>query len=84
MARGQSVPSTLAVPDGEDAVSFERHNRALKLEHDKVRPNKQVVEELMTQSFPMRWNDLHDNNYGLDAVFDKYPFLESVDEVYIC
>ena len=73
--------STLPVPDGEDGISFERHNRALKLEHGKVRPNKQVVEELMTQSFPMRWNDLHENSYGLDTVFDKYPFLANVSEV---
>lgn len=73
--------STLTVPDGEDSVSFERHNRALKLEHDKVHPNKQVVEELMTQSFAMRWNDLHTNSYGLDTVFEKYPFLSDVSEV---
>ena len=73
--------STLPVPEGEDSFSFERHNRALKLEHDKVRPNKQVVEELMAQSFAMRWNDLHDNSYGVDTVFEKYPFLADVSEV---
>ena len=82
-ARSQSILSTLTVPDGEDSFSFERHNRALKLEHGKVHPNKQVVEELMTQSFTMRWNDLHTNNYGLDTVFEKYPFLADVSEVSI-
>ena len=73
--------SKVPVPDGEDTVSFERHKRALKLEHEKVRPNKQVVEELMSQSFAMRWNDVHDNSYGLDTVFEKYPFLADVSEV---
>lgn len=35
----------------------------------------------MAQSFAMRWNDLHDNSYGLDTVFEKYPFLSDVSEV---
>ena len=80
-AKSQSIMSTVPVPDGEDRFSFERHNRAPHLEHGKVHPNKQVVEELMTQSFAMRWNDLHDNSYGLDTVFEKYPFLADVSEV---
>ena len=75
-----SIMSTVPVPDGEDTVSFEQHNRALKLEHEKVRPNKQVVEELMSQSFAMQWNDLPDHSYGLDTVFKKYPFLADVSE----
>ncbi len=54
--KSQTILSpTIPVFDGEDAISFHRHNSALKQE---VRPNKQVVAELMTQSFPMRWNDL--------------------------
>ena len=75
------IMSTVPIPDGEDTVSFERHYYALKLEHEKVHPNKQVVEELMSQSFAMRWNDLHDNSYGHDTEFDKYPFLADVSEV---
>ena len=66
-----SVP----VPDDGDTVSIEWHKRALKLE---VRPNKQVVEELMSQTFAMRW---YDNSYGLDTVFEKYHFLADISEV---
>lgn len=72
---------SMSVPEGEDSFYFEWHNCALKLEHDKVHPKKQVVEELMAQSFAMRWNDLHDNSYGLDTVFEKYPFLADVSKV---
>lgn len=79
--RSHSIVSTLTVPDGEDSTSFERHNRALKLEYDKLRLNKQVAEELIAQSFVMRWNDLHITSYGLDTVFEKYPFLADVSEV---
>ena len=72
-SKGQQIASTMPVPDSEDSVSFERHNRALQGEYNKVRPNKQVVEELMSQSFAMHWNDLQDNRYDLEAVFEKYP-----------
>ncbi len=81
--KSQSILSpTIPVFDGEDAISFHRHNSALKQEKKKVRPNKQVVAELMTQSFPMRWNDLHHNSYSVEIVFQMYPFLADVSEVY--
>ena len=80
-SKGRQIASTLPIPDGEDSVSFERHNRALKVEYNKVRPNKQVVEELMAQSFAMRWNDLHDNSYDVETVFEMYPFLADVSQV---
>lgn len=79
--RHRSITSTMPIPSGEDNTSFERHNRALKIEKGKVCPNKQVIEMLMTQSFAMRWNDLHSNTYSLDTVFEKYPFLADVYEV---
>ena len=76
--------STLSDPDGEDSFSFEQHNRAFKIEYDKVRPNRAVVDDLVAQSFAMRWNDLHDNSYGLDIVFEKYPFLADVSDYRTC
>ena len=57
-------------------VLFKGNNK----KNTKIRPNKQVIEELMAQSFAMRWNDLHDNSYDLEAVFEKYPFLADVSQ----
>ena len=69
------------VPAGEDKVSFERHNNVLKSEWKKRRPNLVVVDELMEQSFAMRWDDLHSNVLDLETIFNKYPFLQSSIQV---
>ena len=39
---------------GEDRVSLERHAKVLLEESKKRRPNSQVVEDLMSRTFPMR------------------------------
>ena len=75
--------SSPTVPVGEDETSHERHNKALKSEWRKRRPNQIIVNELMEQSFPMRWTDLYNNAYDLDTIFAKYPFLQKSDQVCI-
>ena len=69
---------------GEDEVSFQRHNKALQLEYKKTRPNPQVVRELMTTTFAMRRADLLSKAYDVLTVFEKYPFLNDVDQVLCC
>lgn len=73
--------SSPTVPAGEDETSHERHNKALKNEWKKRRPNQIIVNELMEQSFPLRWSDLHNNAYDLDTIFAKYPFVQSSEQV---
>ena len=72
------------IPAGEDKVSFQRHANALCLEFKKVKPNMSVVDDLMTMSFAMRWEDLHNNSYDIGSVFQKYPFLRMADKVNSC
>ena len=63
---------------GEDDVSFERHNNFLRKEHSKLRPNSQVVKDLMSTIFPMRRADILAN---VQTLFKKYPFLNDVGQV---
>ena len=46
----QSSAST-STDDGEDAVSYERHIKAMTAEYRKVKPNEGVVTELMAITF---------------------------------
>ena len=61
----------------EDSVSFKCHNNALKAEYRKLNPNYSVVNNLMSMSFAMRWEDLHTNCY------DIKPFLRISDQVWV-
>lgn len=76
----------LQVPDGEDEALFARHNRALKAEQKKVKPNRTVVKELMNMSYEMRRNDILSQGKPLVQLLDDYPFLGHYDEVcaYAC
>lgn len=69
---------------GEDDVSFARHVKALQAEHKKQHPNPQIVEELMSCSFAQRRADILDKSYDLSALFEKYPFLNEVEQVNYC
>ena len=66
---------------GEDEVSFERHNNFLRKEHSKVRPNAQVVKELMATTFSMRRADILASACDVQTLFKKYPFLNDVNQV---
>ena len=69
------------IPPGEDKASFEHHNNALVLEFRKSNPNMTVVNSLMDASFAMRWEDIHENPCSIEVILDKYPFLQSSDQV---
>ena len=70
----------LTIPAGEDDNSFERHNRALKAEYSKSKPNGQMVKELMELTFAMRRKDIVSQGHSYDPV-SKYPFLQVAEHV---
>ena len=69
------------IPAGEDATSFERHNRSLDLEYQKAKPNAAVVKELMQITFAMRRRVILSDQNAHDI--QKYPFLQSPEHVSI-
>ena len=71
------------VPDGEDKTSFERHNRVIRAELKKTRPNATVLKDIISRSYAMRRIDVLENSYSLTEVFDKYPFLADPDQVWL-
>ncbi len=65
------------VPDGEDATSFERHNRMLTIEFSKPTPNNCNVEQIMKITYPMRRRDIIEFGHMKDYnALVKYPFLQ--------
>ena len=69
------------VPVGKDEVSFSRHNRTILLELKKSKLNVNVLCDLITISFAMRRRDILNNSYDLDAIFERYPFLQNLEQV---
>jgi len=68
-------------PHGEDAVSYERHTKALQVEHKKTKQNKHIVSELMDRSFALRRKEIMESNLHLDVIFDRFPFLQDTEEL---
>ena len=66
---------------GEDEVSFLRNIKVLQSEHKKTNHNRQVVNELMSSTFSMRRQDITENPRSVQTLFDKYPFLNDVEQV---
>ena len=76
------LPEVMA---GEDKFSFEQHNKLLKAELSKSKPNRIVVSEIMDLSFAMRRRDIINNGYpGVLALFEIYPALQDYDQVRVC
>ena len=70
----------LSVPAGEDEVSFARHNRVLKAEFSKSKPNAEMVKDLMERTFAMRRKDILSQGHSYDPLA-KYPFLQVAKHV---
>lgn len=100
------IVNTVKVPTplpGEDAVSYERHIRALQMEYKKSRRNSQVIskfmyiaksiivcvctlifaDDLMERTFPSRYAEIRGKPCGIKALFERYPFLQEPDQVYM-
>ena len=71
-------------PPGEDAVSFERHNRVLQNEWKKPSRNAMLVEQLMHKTFAMRRREIVENSCGVQMLFKKFPFLQDPEQVNNC
>ena len=76
-----SSPAAPTVPPGEDSVSFERHNKILRAEFKKSKPNGNVISDLMGRSFALRRKDVLANSFDLETLFGKFPFLQDSDKV---
>lgn len=66
---------------GEDMVSFERHNRILKVEFKKTRRNEENVCNLMNRTFALRRKTVLEDAYDLNRIFTCFPFLQESDQV---
>lgn len=53
----------------------------LQLEHKKTTPNIQIVNELMASTFSLRQQDITENPRNIQTLFEKYPFLNDVQQV---
>ncbi len=69
---------------GEDQNSMHRHLRFLSSELKKVVPNKNVCQELMTRTFPMRRQDIKAGNLSVMDCLVKYPALRFPAQVQLC
>jgi len=52
------------LPPHGDAVSCERHTKALQVEHKKTKQNKHIVSELMDRSFALRRKIMESTVFG--------------------
>ena len=66
---------------GEDTVSFERHNRMLKVEFSKTRRNYDTVSNLMDRTFALRRKAIMNGSYDLSSIFKRFPFLQEHEQV---
>lgn len=71
---------TPEITPGEDGVSFERHNRVLKAEFAKTKPDVQLVGDLMNRTYAMRRKDILTQGHSWDPL-SKYPFLQVTEHV---
>ena len=66
---------------GEDDVSFTRNVKAVQTEYKKMDDNPQIVDELMVSTLPKGREDITKNPYDLCTLFEKYPFLNDINQV---
>ena len=67
--------------DGEDAVSYERHIKALSAEYRKAKPNEGVVTELMAITFRQRRQEIVEKAMLVREVLLKFPFICHYEQV---
>ena len=67
--------------DGEDAVSYERHIKALSAEYRKVKANEGVVTELMAITFRQRRQEIVEKSMLVREVLIRFPFLHHYEQV---
>lgn len=73
--------SDTSTDDGEDAVSYERHIKALSAEYRKAKPNEGVVTELMAITFRQRRQEIVEKAMLVRELLLKFPFLRHYEQV---
>ena len=53
----------------------------LRVEFMKTHRNKQVVADLMDETFPLRQKAILEKLHDLDGLFHQFPFLQESDQV---
>lgn len=71
-----------AIPPGEDCISYGRHIKVLQVEFKKTNRNSHVLESLMERTFAMRREEIMEKGYEMNVLFDRFPFLQEVEQVY--
>lgn len=69
------------VPDGEDDISFKRHNNVLKAEHSKANNITITANKLMDHTFAQRRREMLDSKDDVKKTFQKYPYLQESAQV---
>ena len=64
-------------------MSYERHNRMLKVEFNKTNKNYGTVKNLMDRTFALRRKDIMEHTYDLKTIFNFFPFLHESEQVCI-
>ena len=62
-------------------MSFERHLRVLHVEFTKTHHNKQVVADLMDQTFTVRRKAILEKSHDIDSLFHQFSFLQESYQV---
>ena len=57
--------------------------KALLVEFKKTNRNCALIGDLMERSFAMRRMEILENNYSLNILFKRFPFLQEANEVSI-
>ena len=81
--KSEKASARPSIPPGEDQVSQSRHNSKL-LEIFKKKPhlrNEDVVDSLMTLTYPFRRGEILDGKFRLPELLKKYPFLQEFKQV---
>ena len=65
-------PSVVA----SDAVSFERNMKRMSTEMEKVKPNPEILVDLMKQTFPNRRDWIIQEGHHVSLVCEKFPLLK--------
>ena len=74
------TPAPPIIPSGEDMTSHQRHTKMLQMEERKRMPNKGVVADLMTRTYPFRRQEVLDFMVMKDII-KTYPPLRKCDQV---
>ena len=78
---GKGKQSSASTPpdNGEDAISYERHIKAMTAEYRKVNPNEGVVTEPMAITFRQR-QEVIEKAMLVSEVLLKFPFLHHYEQ----